>query len=94
MAVIATEPLFVEDAYAKSCPAKVVNVSETGAIQLDRTVFYAAGGGQPGDVGDLRWDGGGCRIGATVKGEAPARSCTSPLRVRRRRRRAPKLRPC
>ncbi|MBX2855875.1 MAG: alanyl-tRNA editing protein [Rhodobacteraceae bacterium] len=71
MADAVTDPLFVEDAYARSCAAKVVGVSDTGAIQLDRTVFYAAGGGQPGDIGELRWDGGACRIGATVKGEAP-----------------------
>ena len=25
---------------------------------LDRTVFYARGGGQPGDTGTLRWEGG------------------------------------
>ena len=71
MADAATDPLFVEDAYMRSCAAKVVDVSEAGAIRLDRTVFYAAGGGQPGDCGIVRWDGGVCRIGVAVKGEAP-----------------------
>jgi misacylated tRNA(Ala) deacylase len=48
-----TEMLFRDDAYAKSCPATVTAVDERG-IQLDRTVFYATGGGQPGDTGLLR----------------------------------------
>jgi misacylated tRNA(Ala) deacylase len=30
-------------------------------------VFYARGGGQPGDCGELRWDGGSCAIVDTVK---------------------------
>jgi misacylated tRNA(Ala) deacylase len=44
----------------------VTALSEGGAV-LDRTVFYARGGGQPGDSGVLRWDGGECRIADTVK---------------------------
>ncbi len=52
-----TEEFFREDAYAKECEATVSEVDERG-IQLDRTVFYAAGGGQPGDTGNLRCDDG------------------------------------
>ncbi len=48
-----TEEIFRQDAYAKSCEAEVVAVSETG-IELDRTVFYPTSGGQPGDTGALR----------------------------------------
>lgn len=48
-----TGQIFREDAYAKSCQATVTAVDARG-IQLDRTVFYAAGGGQPGDTGILR----------------------------------------
>jgi Ser-tRNA(Ala) deacylase AlaX len=48
-----TEELFREDAYLKSCTARVSAVDETG-IRLDRTVFYPTGGGQPGDIGTLR----------------------------------------
>jgi misacylated tRNA(Ala) deacylase len=33
---------------------------------LDRTVFYARGGGQPGDRGVLRWDGGDAAVADTV----------------------------
>ena len=48
-----TEEIFRDDAYVKTCEATVTGVNEYG-IQLDRTVFYPAGGGQPGDTGVLR----------------------------------------
>ena len=65
-----TEELFRTDAYATSCDAHVVAVhrGEKGAaIELDRTVFYATAGGQPGDRGVLRWAGGETPIVTTVK---------------------------
>ena len=52
-----TEEIFRDDAYAKTCEAAVTHVDGRG-IQLDRTVFYAASGGQPGDTGVLRRDDG------------------------------------
>lgn len=61
-----TEELHSTDAYLRSCDAVVVAATEDG-VELDRTVFYARGGGQPGDSGVLRWDGGECRIADTVK---------------------------
>jgi misacylated tRNA(Ala) deacylase len=67
-----TEALFRENSYLQSCRAKVVAVGENG-IELDRTVFFATGGGQPGDTGVLRTVGGEeIRISDTVKGDAPA----------------------
>ena len=60
-----TEELFSTDAYARSCEAVVVEVAEEGVV-LDRTVFYARSGGQPGDTGVLRWDGGEVRVLDTV----------------------------
>ena len=45
-----TEELFREDAYLKTCKAKVVAVSANGFV-VDQTVFYPMGGGQPGDTG-------------------------------------------
>jgi len=50
-----TEEIFRDDSYAKSCAATVVSVDDDG-IELDRTVFYATGGGQPGDTGTLRME--------------------------------------
>lgn len=51
-----TKALFREDAYLKTCEATVVAVEEE-AIELDQTVFYAMGGGQPGDTGTIEWNG-------------------------------------
>ena len=48
-----TELVFRDDAYARSCPARVTGADARG-IRLDRTVFYPTGGGQPGDTGTLR----------------------------------------
>ena len=48
-----TDCLFREDSYLKNCQARVIAVTEQGGILLDRTVFYANSGGQPGDTGSL-----------------------------------------
>jgi misacylated tRNA(Ala) deacylase len=47
-----TDLLFRDDAYLKTATARVVAVHERG-LELDRTVFYPLGGGQPGDTGIL-----------------------------------------
>ncbi|MGB1110470.1 MAG: alanyl-tRNA editing protein [Gammaproteobacteria bacterium] len=52
-----TEELFREDAYLKQSEAHITAVDENG-IQLDRTIFYAMGGGQPGDIGTLTSESG------------------------------------
>ena len=63
------ELVFRDDAYARACRARVVAVTPAG-IELDRTVFYPTGGGQPGDTGLLRRaDGTTVRIAGAVKGE-------------------------
>ena len=44
--------LFLEDAYAREVQAVVLATTEAG-ILLDRTIFYANSGGQPGDTGQI-----------------------------------------
>lgn len=62
-----TELLFRQDAYIDRNAARVEAVTERGAIILDRTVFYATGGGQPGDSGTLRRaDGSEITIATTI----------------------------
>jgi misacylated tRNA(Ala) deacylase len=61
-----TEELFSTDAYARSCDATIVGTTEDGVV-LDRTVFYARSGGQPGDTGVLRWEGGEVAVTDTFK---------------------------
>jgi misacylated tRNA(Ala) deacylase len=63
-----TERLFL-DAPTQAAMTATVLASGPGGIVLDRTVFYARSGGQPGDNGLLRWANGEVAITDTVKGE-------------------------
>jgi misacylated tRNA(Ala) deacylase len=82
---MATELLYLHDAYLREFTATVVDRRE-GAVALDRTAFYPTGGGQPHDTGrlgglavtdvrkegDLVWhtlDGDAPALGAEVAGE-------------------------
>ena len=62
-----TRLLFREDAYLREAEGRVLAHTAEGGIILDQTVFYATGGGQPGDSGTLIWDGGRIAIATTVK---------------------------
>ncbi len=66
-----TETLFRDDAYLSDCEATVLHARD-GAVILDRTVFYAMGGGQPGDTGTLRWSGGEAEVVDTRYGDRGA----------------------
>jgi misacylated tRNA(Ala) deacylase len=62
------EELFRQDAYLKETEATVTALDERG-VRLDRSIFYPTGGGQPGDTGLLRWDGGEARIVDSLKAD-------------------------
>lgn len=60
------DELAPKDSYLASAEGNVLEVAD-GGIFLDRTVFYARGGGQPGDVGTITWDGGSVDVVDTVR---------------------------
>jgi misacylated tRNA(Ala) deacylase len=60
-----TKLAFLHDAYARTFDAVVSDVDRNQdglRIALERTLFYPTGGGQPHDVGLLRWEGGSARV--------------------------------
>jgi misacylated tRNA(Ala) deacylase len=66
-----TDCLFRDDSYLRSCEARVVAITDQGGIMLERTVFYANSGGQPGDSGALTTaDGREIRIDNAVYTDA------------------------
>jgi misacylated tRNA(Ala) deacylase len=80
-----TELLFLRDAYLREVDAEVIDADpDTRRLALDRTVFYATGGGQPHDTGtldglpvvDVRKEGG--LVWHEIGGEAtlPGRGAT------------------
>lgn len=80
-----TVELAATDAYLTTCQA-VVTASSEGEVELDQTVFYPRGGGQPGDTGSLTWPDGtvtvidtfkaGGRLVHRVEGEPPPEGTT------------------
>jgi len=64
---VTTVELYLEDAYTRACDTRVIRIDARG-IQLERTPFYAQGGGQPGDRGVLTLhDGRRIEIATTVR---------------------------
>jgi misacylated tRNA(Ala) deacylase len=61
-----TEELAASDSYRRTAEGTVNEWLDDGIV-LDRTVFYARGGGQPGDVGTISWDGGSVDVVDTIR---------------------------
>jgi len=67
-----TERLYEKDSYLREVEARVISAGEQG-VELDRTIFYARGGGQPGDSGSLLLASGATLpVVDTIKGEGSA----------------------
>lgn len=60
------EELASTDSYRAVAEGRVIEVSDDGIV-LDRTAFYARGGGQPGDIGAIRWSEGDIEVVDTVR---------------------------
>ncbi len=60
-----TERLHYDSSDLREVEATVLAADAAGIV-LDRTVFYARAGGQPGDTGALRWPGGEVAVADTV----------------------------
>jgi misacylated tRNA(Ala) deacylase len=54
----------IGDCYIRDFEARVVEVEDDiqKVVVLDRTAFYPLGGGQPNDIGTLKWKGGSCKV--------------------------------
>ncbi len=61
-----TEELASVDSYLRTAEGTVTEWLDDGIV-LDRTVFYARGGGQPGDIGMISWDGGSVDVTDTIR---------------------------
>lgn len=64
-----TDLLFRDDAYLQEAEARIIAHTPEGGLVVDRSVFYATAGGQPGDNGWIDWDGGRLAIATAVKVE-------------------------
>jgi misacylated tRNA(Ala) deacylase len=62
-----TELLFRDDAYQTAADCQVLGHTEEGGILVDRSIFYATGGGQPGDSGLLDWGAARVPIATALK---------------------------
>lgn len=61
--------LFRDDAYLKQAEGRVTGHTPEGGMTLNESLFYPTGGGQPGDAGQVIWDGGELTIATTVKAD-------------------------
>ena len=66
-----TERMYLDAPALPETTAHVIAAGPEGVV-LDRTIFYARAGGQPGDTGTLAWGGGSVAVTDTIKGEGEA----------------------
>ena len=64
-----TEKMFQSAPYLREAKACVTGHTPEGGVVLERCIFYATGGGQPGDSGSLSWDTHNMPVATTLKGE-------------------------
>lgn len=64
-----TEPLFLSNPYATELETQIIGMTDEGGLIPSSSIFYATGGGQPGDSGRLIWPGGEVGIATTVKAD-------------------------
>lgn len=61
-----TDTVYYEDSYMAEAAGEVMSVTplkgNTVAVELDRTVFYPEGGGQPSDQGEITSETGSVRV--------------------------------
>ncbi len=62
-----TELLFREDAYLTTAECRITGHTPEGGLIVDRSIFYATSGGQPGDSGVLDWGGTRMVIATALK---------------------------
>ena len=64
-----TKHIYSENPYTRSCESRITYSSEN-SIELDSTVFYPTGGGQPGDSGSIKLENGSkITVVNTLKGK-------------------------
>ncbi len=66
------EHLADPDVLVSQSAGAAIGSDQTGVVVLEQTVFYAESGGQVGDQGEIRWDGGRARVTDTKKGPGGA----------------------
>ena len=65
-----SNPRYRVHPYQRDLVTRVTGLTPEGGILCADAIFYPTGGGQPGDAGWLRWQGGAIEIATTIKAEA------------------------
>ena len=64
-----TDLLFLSDTYATELDTKIIGLTAEGGLIPEASIFYATGGGQPGDCGRMFWPGGEIGVATTLKAD-------------------------